>query len=1222
MKTEKKRRIGLPATAIHESYDCVVIGSGYGGGIAASRMSRAGKRVALFERGEERWPGEYPSSLPLCAPELAVHARDGTTLGKRNGLYQLHLGKNQNVFVANGLGGTSLLNANVALRADERTLGLDVWPRELREDPKALDKYYQRAEAMLEPVPYPADAPPLPKLELLEQQAALLGPEYSERFYRPPITVTFEERLNAAGVMQQPSTLQGNDTTGVNDGSKNSTLVNYISDAWNHGCEIFCEIEARYILYSEPLKKWVVFYAALAFGRSSFSEDLNSALQFVLCDQVFLGAGTLGTNEILLRSQSMGLKVSPRLGTNFSGNGDILAFAYNTDLEANAIGMPGTLPPSKFSNGPVGPCITGVIDMRDATAAPNVLDGYVIEEGVVPHALADVLGTILNLTPGKVLPNLGLADWVKHAARQAATRAFGPYAGALKHTQTYLIMSHDDGQGDLTLANDTLDVAFADVGREQHIQHLNDTLAKATGAVKGTYVPGPFCSPLWGTSLISVHPVGGAAMGDSGEVAVTNHRGQVFTGKGKEVHEGLFVTDGAVIPTPLGVNPFLTISALAERTVDLAAQDMDASIDLSRVLTPINFERPEHAYMSAAHGVRDGRQVEGGISFSEAMEGYFSTVVKSEDVSMPDYQNAAAQAKSSDSRMRFMLSVIAYDLNALIDMNCHEADIMGTVSCRALSAHAMSVTSGRFRLFTADPVRTDTQNLVYELDLLSVEGCAYTLTGFKVVDNSAKLNLGRLWEQTTTLYVKVERRLQKANAVVNGNGTTTAASHVVGLGVLTMTVADFTKELASFKTYNSKTGLGFWTAVEFTNFFAKNLFTHFLPNLARLQYPEDPHECHIYRKTRPIEESWMLSVPAHIPAHPGDENIQIELVRWNGGGKGPILLIPGAAVTQNIFSTQLINDNFVDWILARGYDVFALNHRLSPNLPASLLQFTVDDVRIDIAYAIQRVREITGVEKLSVVAHCVGAVGLTMGLLDGLSEGVGAALLSQVSMHPVGGFINNIKSTLHASQIWRYGFGQNFFDSRATRSETLFDKALDQVLRFYPTVPKEVCSNASCHRQSFLFGRLWSHGNLDPNLHANIDKMLGGANMTTMSQLSMMSRNKKISDHEGKNVYVTEENIKTRFNMPITFIHGDDNVVFDPKGTKLTYDLVRSINGPDKYARYTFPGMGHLDTWLGQGSAKYVFPVVLNHLEAAELKHGVGYAGMGYAGVGYAGTRR
>lgn len=151
----------------------------------------------------------------------------------------------------------------------------------------------------------------------------------------------------------------------------------------------------------------------------------------------------------------MGLQVSPRLGNNFSGNGDvcpyidistvalltalkILAFAYNTDSEANAIGMPGNVEPSKFSPGPVGPCITGVIDMRDDRVAQNVLDGYVIEEGVVPHALSHILGKILAFTPGKIVPNLEISGLLTHAARQAESKVMGPYTGALNHTQTYV----------------------------------------------------------------------------------------------------------------------------------------------------------------------------------------------------------------------------------------------------------------------------------------------------------------------------------------------------------------------------------------------------------------------------------------------------------------------------------------------------------------------------------------------------------------------------------------------------------------------------------------------------------------------------------------------------------------------------------------------------------------------------------------------------------------
>lgn len=92
--------------------------------------------------------GEYPSCLKDAAHEFHVSGnagRDGKKLldlelGKRTGLYHLVLGEGQNVFVGTGLGGTSLLNANVFLPADERTLALSAWPPEIRKHPGSLDQ--------------------------------------------------------------------------------------------------------------------------------------------------------------------------------------------------------------------------------------------------------------------------------------------------------------------------------------------------------------------------------------------------------------------------------------------------------------------------------------------------------------------------------------------------------------------------------------------------------------------------------------------------------------------------------------------------------------------------------------------------------------------------------------------------------------------------------------------------------------------------------------------------------------------------------------------------------------------------------------------------------------------------------------------------------------------------------------------------------------------------
>ncbi len=66
---------------------------------------------------------------------------------------------------------------------------------------------------------------------------------------------------------------------------------------------------------------------------------------------------------------------------------------------------------------------------------------------------------------------------------------------------------------------------------------------------------------------------------NTGNGGVTNHFGEVFTGTGSETHHGLVVTDGAIVPTALGVNPFATITALGERSVKHMADKMGVQID-------------------------------------------------------------------------------------------------------------------------------------------------------------------------------------------------------------------------------------------------------------------------------------------------------------------------------------------------------------------------------------------------------------------------------------------------------------------------------------------------------------------------------------------------------------------------------------------------------------------------------------------------------------------
>ncbi len=346
------------------------------------------------------------------------------------------------------------------------------------------------------------DWPKLPKLDLLEKQAGLLN--MGDKFYRPKQTTRFRNGPNSCGVEMSASAMTGQDCTGLNDGSKTTTLVTYLADAWNWGAEMFCECEVRYIeKVTDRRGGYRIYFAWHGCNRGHFKANLHGDLMWVYArEAVFFGAGAIGTTEILLRSKAMGLGLSDCVGQNMSGNGDILAFGYNTDHFTNSMGR---AYPSPYQ--PIGPCITGIIDNREGH--DNPLDGYVIEEGAIPHALSYFFQAMLDLLPGSKPPiNTTVAERTQASLARWGSRLLGPYfrKGAVEKTQVYLIMSHDSNQAILSLENDKPVLEFLGVGRSDHVKYLNGILAKATELVGGTLVNNPFFA-LMGQE-VTVHPIG------------------------------------------------------------------------------------------------------------------------------------------------------------------------------------------------------------------------------------------------------------------------------------------------------------------------------------------------------------------------------------------------------------------------------------------------------------------------------------------------------------------------------------------------------------------------------------------------------------------------------------------------------------------------------------------------------------------------------------------
>ena len=571
-------KLSSGSTAPASHYDAVVVGSGYGAGVAASRLARMGFSVCILERGREYAPGQFPNSLSSATGEFQAEL-PWHRVGSRLGLFDLRVNRDISVMVGCGVGGTSLINGNVMLKPDRRILQDASWPRQLRGDVDSLlQEGYRRAERMLQPISYPQSAPALRKLDAFEAHAQAVGGTFS----RPPINVTFtaDPAGNPANVVQADCTLCGDCCSGCNVGAKNTVAMNYLPDALNHGAQLFPQTAVRHL--ERNTDRWQVAYERIEGKNGSAS----SGTRTVTADIVVLGAGTLGSTEILLRSRDAGLSLSNCLGHNFSGNGDVIAFGYNNDTAINGIG---TGHPPQGGAEPVGPVIAGLIDLR---STDHPADGMVIQEGAIPSALAPILPALMSSIGPLFGTDTDIGDYFEEAGRSWKSLIKGAYTGAVHNTQTFLVMAHDGGGGRMVLENDTLRLQWPDAGEHPVFERISDTLHEATAATGGTYVDNPMWSEKLGRNLISVHPLGGCCMGEEAGTSVINHKSQVFAAEG-ETHPGLYVCDGAALPHSLGVNPGLTISAVAERAMMLLAQDYGRHFDdLRSPDAPVRYAQP------------------------------------------------------------------------------------------------------------------------------------------------------------------------------------------------------------------------------------------------------------------------------------------------------------------------------------------------------------------------------------------------------------------------------------------------------------------------------------------------------------------------------------------------------------------------------------------------------------------------------------------------------
>ncbi|WP_128936408.1 GMC family oxidoreductase N-terminal domain-containing protein [Bradyrhizobium zhanjiangense] len=512
-------------------FDVVIVGSGYGGAIAAAELSactdETGQplRLCILERGQEYLSGAFPSRQA----DLAGHVRFMTPdarrqMGAHDGLYDVRSSEDAVTVVASGLGGGSLINAGVMEMPRNEVFREGRWPHAIRVD----ETLFELAGLLRHSV----GARPLPAAHVgLLKKTGQLNRLATTTLL--PITVSTSSGPNSAGVLLNECAMCGDCATGCNHGAKNSLDLNLLFLANQSGARL---VTGATVLRFAPCTDagWVVHVN----HTDNHLRDRQSTPFQVRTKRLILSAGTLGSTEILLRSQGA-LRFSAQLGRKFSANGDMLVTAYGLDEVVNAVADE-TEPPAAAAqkgSGPraIGPTITAMIDLRTG----NPESDLVIQDLAVPGPLRRLFEEAI--TSFDVLNQLGQRPWRRYERDCPKHDDAAVNRDAVKHSLVLAMIARDDADGELTLGDKALcddadglltvhwPALRMDRRFDEHHRRLKELMAKSRigGRVVNNLLWRPFAEELerlFGRQrgpLVTVHPSGGARW------AMTSARGSL-----------------------------------------------------------------------------------------------------------------------------------------------------------------------------------------------------------------------------------------------------------------------------------------------------------------------------------------------------------------------------------------------------------------------------------------------------------------------------------------------------------------------------------------------------------------------------------------------------------------------------------------------------------------------------------------------------------------------
>ena len=513
-------------------YDYVIVGSGFGGSVSALRLAEKGYSVCVLESGRRFKKEDFPKTnwklwKWLWMPRLGF-----------TGIQKLTLFKNALILSGAGVGGGSLVYCGVLLEPPDTFFQDPQWAGLDEDWRKTLFPHYKKAKTMLgvteNPRLWESD-------KLLHDYAREIGRENEFKptqvgiYFGDPEKEVPDPYFGGEGPPRTGCDMKGTCMLGCRHGGKNSLDRNYLYLAEKYGAEIVPESLVCDVKPMEKGKKGYVVSATDSIGV------YTGIKKKVTAKGVVVAGGALGTNKLLIKCRQSGSlpRISNLLGKYVRTNSEVMVGARTRSRKEN------------YSR---GISITSSLFLNETTH---------IEPVRYPEG-ADFmfwLSTLLSDGGSRISrPLKHIGNCAAHPADFIRSRT--PFGWA-RQAVILLAMQSLDNRVELKYRRPwwfPFSRFLSMAGREKpppvFIQEANEAAKGIARRMNG--IPQSAVTEVLFNIPLSAHILGGCVMGKDSSCGVVDRYGRVFG------YPNLYITDGSIIPANLGVNPSLTIAALAE----------------------------------------------------------------------------------------------------------------------------------------------------------------------------------------------------------------------------------------------------------------------------------------------------------------------------------------------------------------------------------------------------------------------------------------------------------------------------------------------------------------------------------------------------------------------------------------------------------------------------------------------------------------------------------